>query len=578
MYYSSCNFKYNKFYTLYIRLEVVHAFLSAGISLSKLAPETTLYKFLERTAGRHLTGREHLQRDYAPRVRSNEIAILKEEIKDRPICVTFDETTMKWICFCVIFTFVDKEFTIQRRVVRLSQYKSAPDEKKKRELSSMILNVIETVYEHPRHLVKVFSMDGVAVNGSAITKLIGGTVRDLKTPGETTVTVFPPQFSYAVGVKCLSHTTNRAAADYTSGGVTRNRLNGPHVSKFLSDCQGLFHGSSKTANAAWLRYADSAFPSKSPTRWFSAESCAEYILPRLIKDTQSIKSLRRFFKECKDELGNGTHATSLYNTFVKEAPGYSARKLAYIMMEIALSVDVSKVFREATYIFEGDGPIALIGKDIIDRVDMDINTYWEGMEYGNVLEAIERMEKGVDGVPMFPDEYPPVPGRTVATAWKNYCRDISRPAIEYFRENVLNHGSNYLLEAAALANPNFMRRSVLSAVEVRKKLQPLVDKLITHDHFQCLMQQFSSYKLVAMDENWSSMTTVETLTKIIEYWKNHHRAPAWQKFAHLCYLIQTSSACVERAFSMLKYIYTDQKTKQLADATEGSLMLRYNRR
>ena len=52
---------------------------------------------------------------------------------------------------------------------------------------------------------------------------------------------------------------------------------------------------------------------------------------------------------------------------------------------------------------------------------------------------------------------------------------------------------------------------------------------------------------------------------------------AWREFAHLCYLLQPTSASVERAFSMLKYIYTDQQSFSMVDLIKTTLMLRYNK-
>ena len=63
----------------------------------------------------------------------------------------------------------------------------------------------------------------------------------------------------------------------------------------------------------------------------------------------------------------------------------------------------------------------------------------------------------------------------------------------------------------------------------------------------------------------------------MEFWRTHKLFPAWREFAHLCFLLQPSSACVERAFSILKYIYGDQQTTALHDLVETTLMLRYNR-
>ena len=43
------------------------------------------------------------------------------------------------------------------------------------------------------------------------------------------------------------------------------------------------------------------------------------------------------------------------------------------------------------------------------------------------------------------------------------------------------------------------------------------------------------------------------------------------------YLLQSTSTSVERAFLMLKHIYTDQKSVSMVDLIKTTLMLRYNK-
>ena len=58
---------------------------------------------------------------------------------------------------------------------------------------------------------------------------------------------------------------------------------------------------------------------------------------------------------------------------------------------------------------------------------------------------------------------------------------------------------------------------------------------------------------------------------------NAQTVPAWTEFAHLVFLLQSTPACVERSFSILKYIMGDQQVASLSDKIEAVLMLRYSR-
>ena len=73
------------------------------------------------------------------------------------------------------------------------------------------------------------------------------------------------------------------------------------------------------------------------------------------------------------------------------------------------------------------------------------------------------------------------------------------------------------------------------------------------------------------------MKVKDVLEKIIEFWSEWNSLPVWREFAHLCYLLQPTSASVERAFSMLKYIYTEQQSLSMVDLIKTTLMLRYNK-
>ena len=77
--------------------------------------------------------------------------------------------------------------------------------------------------------------------------------------------------------------------------------------------------------------------------------------------------------------------------------------------------------------------------------------------------------------------------------------------------------------------------------------------------------------------DWTDDTYEVRLQNILTFWASHRLLPAWTDYAHLVFLLQHTSACVERAFSIIKYIMGDQRVKSLRDKIEGSLMLRYNR-
>ena len=110
-----------------------------------------------------------------------------------------------------------------------------------------------------------------------------------------------------------------------------------------------------------------------------------------------------------------------------------------------------------------------------------------------------------------------------------------------------------------------MQRLQLNAATVRLKAVPLVAcHLISPAHLDNLIAELAQYQLVCACIDWDDKSFAQKTALVEEFWA---RLPAWTKFAHLCMLLQPSSACVERAFSMLcvqlKYIMGDQQYHSL---------------
>ena len=91
------------------------------------------------------------------------------------------------------------------------------------------------------------------------------------------------------------------------------------------------------------------------------------------------------------------------------------------------------------------------------------------------------------------------------------------------------------------------------------------------------IRELAAYQIQSNECLWSDMKDKEVLENIIECWSERNSLPAWREFAHLCYLLQPTSASVERAFSMLKYIYIDQQSLSMVDLIKTTLVLRYNK-
>jgi hypothetical protein len=90
--------------------------------------------------------------------------------------ISFDETTIRCVVLCVIVAFVDGNGKMQQRVFKVGLYKESPEETMTSQMSDHIIHAIETTLNVPRHLIKVFTRDGVALNDLCMRKLIGGEI------------------------------------------------------------------------------------------------------------------------------------------------------------------------------------------------------------------------------------------------------------------------------------------------------------------------------------------------------------------------------------------------------------------
>ena len=68
-----------------------------------------------------------------------------------------------------------------------------------------------------------------------------------------------------------------------------------------------------------------------------------------------------------------------------------------------------------------------------------------------------------------------------------------------------------------------------------------------------------------------------TISELWVFWQdNAITLPEWSKSAMEVGLIMTSSACVERIFSLYDNMFTDHQERALEDRREASVMLRFN--
>ena len=428
-------------------------------------------------------------------------------------------------------------------------------------------------------MVKAFTRDGVAINELAIKRLVGGEIDDPNRAGYVMRIV--GKYPHALNIKCFSHTIDLCGGQYQEGGLTKSRIEGEYMDWFYKHVNGLFTTSSETPNNLWWATFDTR-PKEvnSGTRWWIKEEWMAYYLAHTFPEPDENRPLTLVdWVKGRYESGAVTtvHMTELYNVLVPEGNAYDPARLGRIQMDLAIVVDITKVLRELTYTLEGDGPLALITHRAIERARSDLLEHWIPMDYPNVKRVIDaNVAAGITP----PDDFVLQQGETQEALWRRYCRTVSKPCVDYFDTKVYAHPARQIFICTALANPYEMYCHPVGTEGLRDRLAPLVGKLLDQNLVDRMVGELSAYKEACSNpavRNWDSLSDAEQLKEFVSFWCTRRLLPAWKEFAHLCFLVQPSSACVERAFSILKYIYGEQQTTAKQDLIETTLMLRYNR-
>ena len=165
----------------------------------------------------------------------------------------------------------------------------------------------------------------------------------------------------------------------------------------------------------------------------------------------------------------------------------------------------------------------------------------------------------------------------IESAWKDYYFKLSDPFMKYFTDMVMGHNCLGIWRAASLADPLNMHRTAITPAYLRAAVAPLLNKLFKPALVDSMIGELSEYDKACSKIDWIHEKYSVRLGKVEAFWSTHKLLPAWTEFAHLVFLLQPTSACAERAFSILKYIMGDQQVSLLIDKIEASLMLKYNR-
>ena len=503
--------------TQVFRVKVVSTFLRAGIPLNKL----DVFRELFEENGCRLTDKRNMF-DLIPFIQKRETGDISEEIKGMDVSVIFDGTTRLGEALAIVLRYIDNEWKIKQRLVRLQiVVKSLTGE----ELARELIAVLSVQYSIGTQQLLAAMKDRASVNEVA--------VRTLKI-------VYPNLLS----VGCFSHTLDRVGEHFLT----------PNLSDFITSWISLFSHSPKT-RILWRDQTGKSMATYSVTRWWSRWEVIEQVS---VQFGDVLPFLRM------EGLGSATTTAKLITFFT------DPQKKALLEVELASIIDWGRPFVTATYSLEGDGPLALECYEKIETVKAAIR-----IAHIPNLEAVARRLSVSAEKSLLQRAFPPSHSRGSASASQTLHQRIVRygtacvqPGLNYFEKH-FNSSQDTLsaFKAAHYFSPQKINdiQPDADAINALKSFSFLNSKTVLDG----LKEELPSYL--------AKVTDIDPSIDILQWWNQNESAlPCWAAAARKVLLVQPSSAASERVFSLLKASFNPQQQSSLQDYIETSLMLQYN--
>ena len=247
--------------------------------------------------------------DMVPFILSQERDQVKKEVEGECLSVIFDGTSRLGEVLVVVLHFIDGDFKIQQRLIRMMfLMKSLTGEEIAREL----INVLSVLCSIPPHLLFAAMRDGASVNSVAM----------------RTVSIVYPS---VLDIGCVSHTLD----------LVGGRFKTPVLSSFVSLWISLFSHSPKT-KALWKEQTGKSMASFSKTRWWSRW---EVMYQIIVQFGDAVPFLTNA------DLGSTVTRSNLL-AIVQNTQQYQ-----FLIVELASVVDCGHPIVKATYRLEADGPL-----------------------------------------------------------------------------------------------------------------------------------------------------------------------------------------------------------------------------
>ena len=549
------------------RFKIARTLMGAGVPLSKVDDED-FRALLEKDHGGRLTSASWLRHDY---IKPNQIAeisrikaaigtanlsedIINQKVHLRPVSVIFDGSTLVDQVLAVVFRFVLDDLTVVEVLVRLSKYEVC---RCAEELINAIVEVM-LIYGITSGQVLSWMRDRCSVNTAAIPDLIkkyGGF------DGE-----------------CFSHTLNNC-----------DKLDAPVMKEF---CETLFAamracGGVNKFCAHWKKKFNRAADPPGVTRWFATAEKQFYLTEYYAELVEAILTA-----EGDGEIEQSKRLDKL------KAVVLDPEQQIELYFEFGVGYIINRAIVQACYQLEGHSPaLSLVAHTVIQNLEEWLNSNavtlsFDGIQQ-HIVETARKMVEAQD-VWIAANKFPLGHEKNVrwtveysSDKWKQKAFEMIKPLIEYFNakfnaENGELKKDRHRFKVLQYANPLHMRNFQGVPPTLRNDVAtlqwPPFDAVFA-ERMNAEMSGYIERCRGAMPAHIDDRDPKKAMERIVQFWStNYIDFPAIAEFVKYAYTSTTSSASVERVFSLLKRTFNmSQMSCALEDYVETSMMLMFNK-
>lgn len=494
------------------RMQVMMMWMQAGLPLSRIG---VVQQVAAMPITYSLSDHSNMAREHIPNVQQLLRKRVAAEIKGRDVSVCFDGSPFFGEAFALIVRFQDAHGDMQERLLRLRMLDRTMSGQ---DIAAVVRDILTKDFAIQPTNVLFFDRDGASANTRAMEFL---------------------KFAFSVShdIVCISHTINNAGKRQTL----------EYASRFMALWNKIF-AHSVNAKTAFKILVGKSQPTPSETRWWSFyEQCA-FVSQHWAAVKPFLESDETHTEEARQNL------LEFLKTGLNELR---------VRMELAALVDFGHELVKCTYILEGSRPLAVFLKEFIGEVTRHCAhiTWIEVHALAATLPASDQV-----------------------TAIVEAAKAGIQPVLAHFRARFVGDGCKYastlaLFDAAALALPSeyilcYGDGSPAQLESMKQKLARF--QFHTSADINDLLHEAGRYFAAAQAAPIAGQRPEEIVDNLVLWWQHNKTLTAWARFARRMFLMQPSSASVERVFSVLTSTFGDNQANCLNDYVETTLMLRCN--